>query len=97
MSTIWKILAHQIHGLSSLDPALSMVSMIDFANGISDNSSLIAESVACGICLSWADRARCVDGAVDSSAQSIERGICEESLSLGTIVCSVNSVFENSS
>jgi len=53
------------------------VSMIDFANGISDNSSLVAESIACETRLSWADRARHVDGVVDSSAQSIERGICE--------------------
>ena len=74
-----------------------MVSMIDFANGILDNSSLVDESVACEMCFSWADRPMYVDHAVDSSAQSIERGICEESLSLGTIVCSVNSVFENSS
>lgn len=97
MSTMCKIVAHQSHRLSSLDPALSLLSMIDFANGISDNSSLVAESEACEICLSWADRARYVDSAVDSSAQSIERGICEESLSLGTIVCSFDSVFDNRS
>ena len=41
------IVAHHLWGSSSLDPALSMVSKIECVNGISDNSSLVAESVAC--------------------------------------------------
>lgn len=66
----------QLQRTSSPDPALSMVSIIDIVTSMSGNSSLAAESVACEMCLSKADRASRIDIIVDSSAWSIMRNIC---------------------
>jgi hypothetical protein len=54
-----------------------MVSMIDYANDISDKSTLTTESVARKMCISGLDSAIYVDSVVDTCAQSIERDICE--------------------
>lgn len=76
---MYQIVAHKLRRSSSLDPTLSMVGMIDLVDGISDNSSRTAESVAREMCLSKAGRANYIGSIVDSSAQGTERAIYETS------------------
>jgi hypothetical protein len=88
---MYQIVAHKLRRSSSLDPALSTVGMIDFVDGISDNSSQTAESVAREMCLSKVgstggvgevDSGGC-GGNVDGSARyhgggSVDGGGCVE-------------------